>query len=167
MRHRLTVLLTAAMLAACAPSSETGSGSAAGSRPPSSPSAADFDVGPILSAEAYLEGTEYTDADLARGELLSLACVACHPLEAGQDHMLGPNLSGIFGSQAAQQPGFQYSPALIDAGLAWTPRALDAWLAAPPSFVPGTSMVFAGYAEPADRRDLIAYLLHATQAPSQ
>ena len=167
MRRRATVVLTAATLAACAPSPESGTGAAEEASPATTLSAANFDVGPIMSAEAYLQDAEYADADLERGELLSLACIACHTLEAGQDHMLGPNLSGIFGAPAAQQPGFEYSPALVNAGLAWTPRALDAWLAAPGRFVPGTSMVFAGYAESADRRNLIAYLLQATQVPPQ
>ena len=167
MHRRVIINLSAALLAGCAPSPEAGSGAVDDSRPATIPSALNFDVGPIMSAEAYLEEAEYANADLERGELLSLACIACHTLGAGQDHLLGPNLSGIFGAPAARQPSFQYSPALTTAGLAWTPRALDAWLAAPSSYVPGTSMVFAGYADPEDRHNLIAYLLHATQAPPQ
>ena len=154
MRRRASIALTAAALSACAPAPEAGPVLRA----------ADFDVGPIMSAQAYLEDPEYADADLKRGELLSLACIACHTLDAGQGHGLGPNLSGIFGASAAEQSGFEYSQALADTGLVWTPRALDAWLAAPASFVPGTGMVFAGYSASQDRRDLIAYLLHATQA---
>jgi cytochrome c len=126
-----------------------------------------FELGPIKSAQAYLEEPVYASADVERGELLSLACIACHTLSPGQDHMLGPNLGGIFGSPAAAKPGFDYSAALSSTGLTWTPPALDAWLAAPASFVPGTSMVFAGYSAPSDRRDLIAYLLRVTQQSAQ
>ena len=167
MRCRAVIILTAAVVSGCMPSPPAGSDAETRSQPAQTLSAANFDVGPILSAEAYLQDAEYADADLARGELLSLACVACHTLGVGQDHMIGPNLSGIFGEPAAQRTGFEYSSALADAGLVWTPRALDAWLAAPGSFVPGTSMVFAGYSASNDRRNLIAYLLHATQAPAQ
>lgn len=167
MCRRATVVLTAAFISACAPSPQSGTGAESALQPPQTLSAANFDGGPILSAEAYLEDPEYASADLERGELLSLACVACHTLEAGQDHGIGPNLSGIFGEAAAQRTGFDYSPALVDVGVVWTPRALDAWLAAPASFVPGTSMVFAGYSARADRRDLIAYLLHVTHTPPQ
>lgn len=167
MTRRATFALTAAVLAGCAPSSESGTDAAQEPRPETMPSAANFDVGPIMSGESYLEDAEYADADLERGELLSLACIACHTLEAGRDHVLGPNLSGVFGAAAAQKPGFEYSPALVNAGLVWTPRALDAWLAAPASFVPGTSMVFAGFADSEDRHNLIAYLLGATQVPPQ
>lgn len=124
-------------------------------------------VGPVKTASAYLEERTYADADLERGELLSLACVVCHSLRPGEAPMQGPNLGGLFGSPAASKADFAYSEALASSGLVWTPPALDAWLAAPTSFVPGTSMVFAGYSSPDDRRDLIAYLLHATQPASQ
>ncbi len=161
MAYRAVYVLFAALVAGCAPPTEPGA--AARSQSAAGLTAATFDVGPVLSPEAYLEDAAYADADLERGEILSLACVACHTLRAGQDHRLGPNLSGVFGTAAAQKPGFEYSQALLNAGLVWTPRALDAWLAAPATFVPGTSMVFAGYAAPEDRRNLIAYLLRATQ----
>lgn len=126
--------------------------------------AAGFDAGPIKTARAYLEESGFASADLERGELLSLACIACHTLRPGEDHLLGPNLGGLFGTRAGTKPGFEYSAALAESGLTWTPRALDAWLAAPASFVPGTSMVFAGYADASERRDLIGYLLQATEA---
>ena len=48
-------------------------------------------------------------------------------------------------------------------GLVWTPRSLEAWLADPAGFVAGTTMAFTGYRSAEDRRDLIAYLLRATQ----
>jgi len=72
-------------------------------------------------------------------------------------------LQGVFGRAAASVPGFAYSPALRQSGLVWTPRSLEAWLANPAGFVEGTTMAFTGYRSAADRRDLIAYLLRATQ----
>jgi cytochrome c2 len=41
--------------------------------------------------------------------------------------------------------------------------SLAAWLADPAGFVKGTTMAFTGYGSAEDRRDLIAYLLRATQ----
>ena len=76
---------------------------------------------------------------------------------------MGPNLEGVFGRPAASLPDFAYSDALRATELVWTPRALDAWLAEPARFVAGTTMAFTGYRAPADQRDLIAYLLQATQ----
>ena len=95
--------------------------------------------------------------------MLSLACAACHSFGAGEQTIVGPNLHGVFGRAAGAVEGFDYSPALKLSGLVWTPRALDAWLADPGSFVAGTKMTFTGYRSADDRRDLIAYLLRATQ----
>ena len=95
-----------------------------------------------------------------RGELLSLACQPCHTLGAGQAHLLGPNLYGVFGRISAGQDDFDYSLELRSAKLVWTPAALEAWLANPAEFLPGNNMVFAGYNSATDRRDLIAFLLH-------
>jgi len=104
----------------------------------------------------------FAAADLDRGELLSLACQACHTLDAGQPDLLGPNLYGVFGRVSAGVPGFNYSSVLRSADLIWTPRALDAWLASPEDFLPGNDMAFAGYNSATDRRDLVAFLLHKT-----
>lgn len=127
------------------------------------PRAAAFDVGEVKSAAAYLREPEFAAADFKRGQLLSLACAACHSFGAGEKTIVGPNLHSVFGRPAGAVEGFDYSPALRSSGLVWTPRALDAWLADPASFVAGTKMTFTGYRSAADRRDLIAYLLEATQ----
>lgn len=127
------------------------------------PRAAAFDVGEVKSAAEYLREPEFAAADFKRGQLLSLACAACHSFGAGEKTIVGPNLHGVFGRPAGAVEGFDYSPALRSSGLVWTPRALDAWLADPASFVAGTKMTFTGYRSAADRRDLIAYLLEATQ----
>jgi cytochrome c len=121
-----------------------------------------FDVGPIKSAAEYLQDPELASADFARGELLGLACAACHRFGAGEGTLIGPNLHGVFGRAAATVEGFDYSPALEQSGLVWTPLSLSAWLADPAGFVAGTTMPFTGYRSAADRRDLIAYLLRAT-----
>jgi cytochrome c len=127
------------------------------------PRAAAFDVGEVKSAAEYLREPEFAGADLKRGQILGLACAACHTLRAGEKTIVGPNLHGVFGRPAGAVEGFDYSPGLKSSGLVWTPRALDAWLADPASFVAGTKMTFTGYRSADDRRDLIAYLLQATQ----
>ena len=125
--------------------------------------AAAFDVGEIKTAAEYLREPEFAAADIKRGQLLSLACAACHSFGAGEKTIVGPNLHGVFGRAAGVVEGFDYSPGLKSSGLVWTPRALDAWLADPASFVAGTKMTFTGYRSAEDRRDLIGYLLQATQ----
>ena len=93
---------------------------------------------------------------------MSLACQACHTLNADGAHLLGPNLHAIFGRRAGSAAGFEYSPALRAADFVWAPETLEAWLADPAGFLPGTTMAFTGYQSPRDRRDLIAYLVTAT-----
>lgn len=121
-----------------------------------------FDSGPIAGAAEYLADPQFAGADAARGEILGLACAACHTFQAGGKTIVGPNLHGVFGRHAAALPDFEYSAGLRSSGLVWTPRSLDAWLADPGRFVAGTTMTFTGYRAPDDRRDLIAYLLRAT-----
>jgi cytochrome c len=152
------------LLAACdSGNPDAGAPSAPGGSAITAVRAAGFDPGPVKSAAEYSLEPELAGADVARGELLALACAACHRFRAEQGTLIGPHLQGVFGRKAASIEGFDYSPALRGSGLVWTPRALDAWLVNPAGFVEGTTMPFTGYRSAEDRRDLIAYLLRATQ----
>lgn len=121
-----------------------------------------FRGGEVQTVAAYLRTPEFAAADPSRGELLSLACQACHTLAEGEPSILGPNLHGIFGTVSAASDDFDYSLALREAEIVWTPRALDAWLANPSDFLPGNNMAFSGYSSASDRRDLIVFLLRKT-----
>ena len=158
------VAALAVLLAAC-DSGNPNAGAPAGRAPAATTAvrAAGFDAGPVKSAAEYALEPELADADVARGELLGLACAACHRFRVEEGTLIGPNLQGVFGRRAASVEGFNYSPALRESGLVWTPRSLEAWLANPAGFVEGTTMPFTGYRSTEDRRDLIAYLLRATQ----
>lgn len=122
-----------------------------------------FDAGPVRTPDEYLDDAPFKNADMTRGQLLSLACAACHTFDARGTTLVGPNLHGVFGRSAGSVSGFDYSPALKESGLVWTPVSLDAWLQDPATFVVGTKMAFTGYRSAEDRRNLIAYLLHATK----
>ena len=164
-RSRAPLTLVVALellLAACDPGTPRVGASTA---PPAATAvrAADLDPGPIKTAAEYLRDPELAEADPARGELLGLACAACHRFRAEEGTLIGPHLQGVFGRPAASIDGFDYSEALRHSGLVWTPRALEAWLTNPAGFVEGTTMAFTGYRSAEDRRDLIAYLLRATQ----
>jgi cytochrome c len=163
-RRRGAWCLAAAALAvtACEPVAPPGAGWDGGPRQ-SDVRAAGFDPGPVKTAAEYLAEPEFAGASFERGRLLALACAACHRFKAEEGTLIGPHLEGVFGRRAASVEGFDYSPALRESGLVWTPRSLEAWLANPARFVEGTTMAFAGYASPDDRRDLIAWLLRETQ----
>jgi len=160
---RVCAVAVSVLLFACEVPSEEPSESTLATAMPGELQTRTFDAGPVRRAGDYLEEPRFAGADLARGELLGLACAACHKLGAGEGTLVGPNLHGMFGRPAASVAGFEYSPALTASGLVWTPVSLEAWLADPAGFVAGTTMAFAGYRSAADRRDLIAYLLTATQ----
>ncbi len=93
--------------------------------------------------------------DVAKGaDVYQDRCSACHVLNGiGQ----GPSLVGVVGRKAGSVPGFNYSDAMKASGLTWTPANLDRFVSGPTKMVPGTAMR-AIVSDPAERRDLIAYL---------
>ena len=117
------------------------------------PAAADSDLDARLAA-----------ANLKRGQLLYMVCKACHDVEAGLLHKVGPNLHGMFGRKAGTAEGFRYTDALVKSGIVWTPETIDAWLKQPGALVPGNGMAFAGIANDADRASLVAWLMANTGA---
>lgn len=128
------------------------------------PTAASLGEQTVLTVPEYLSEIPYANADRSKGAKLAQVCRACHSLDRGGATMIGPALYGFFGADAGSRNGFEYSPALRDAGFVWTPRALDAWLAQPGRFLPGNRMTFAGVLRQSDRDALIAYLMEATTA---
>lgn len=151
------LLITTFLAAGCGGDSAPSGGSTAPAL-----TAATLGVQTVLPAARYLASAPYSTADLDNGERQARLCRACHSFDDGGANMVGPNLFGFFGRQAASVPGFAYSSALSEAGFRWTPRALDAWLVQPAKFLPGNRMVFPGIASRDDRVDLIAYLLGVT-----
>jgi cytochrome c len=117
------------------------------------PAAADSDLDARLAA-----------ANLKRGQLLYMVCKACHDVEAGLPHKVGPNLHGMFGRKAGTAEGFRYTDALLKSGIVWTPETMDTWLKQPGALVPGNGMAFAGIASDADRASLIAWLMASSGA---
>ena len=105
-------------------------------------------------------------ADVNAGEAVFRAqCALCHSAAAGDGGgREGPNLAGVFGRRAAGAPGYAYTSALRDSGLAWDAATLDRFLAAPTALVPDSAMVVA-VPKAADRADLLAYFA-ALQAGS-
>jgi cytochrome c len=101
-------------------------------------------------------------ANPKRGQLLYMQCKACHDVEAGLPHKVGPNLNGAFGRTAGTAPGFKYTDAVAKSGVVWTEQTLDTFLKQPGAMIPGNGMAFPGVANDADRASLIVYLRSST-----
>jgi cytochrome c2 len=97
-------------------------------------------------------------ANPKRGQLLYMQCKACHDVEPGLPHKVGPNLNGVFGRTAGTAPGFKYTDAMAKSGIVWTAQTLDIFLKQPGAMIPGNGMAFPGVANDADGAGLIVYL---------
>ena len=94
-----------------------------------------------------------------RGPEIFQVCRACHVVEEGAAHTVGPNLWGVVGRPVASAGGYdRYTPAMESYGGVWSPDRLDRYLHLPMTEVEGSTMVFPGIADAADRADLIAWL---------
>ena len=89
-------------------------------------------------------------------------CRSCHMIGPGAQTRAGPHLTALAGRKAGSLPGFRYSSALQRAGadgLVWTPETLSLYLSTPEVLAPGLTKRAGRIADPAARRDLIAWLL--------
>ena len=113
-----------------------------------------FDAARAGAAPVPLAG----DADKGR-LLFQQSCALCHAtgLDTRPPSGQGPLLAGVLGRSAASRADFSYTPALAASHLTWDAATLDRFLAGPSALVPGTNMAVI-IADPADRRDLIAFL---------
>ena len=86
-------------------------------------------------------------------------CASCHQIGPGAMSLSnGPALNGIIGMPAADEPGFSYSDANQKCGVIWSSTTFDAFIADPAAAMPGTTMVYAGLKQKADRDALYAYV---------
>lgn len=109
------------------------------------------------------------EPDLGKGAKVFKKCQACHTLEEGGPHKIGPNLFGLFERPAASAADFNFSDAMTakaeEIGV-WTDETLNTYLTKPRDFVPGTNMSFAGLRKESQRINLIAFLRQETGAPA-
>jgi cytochrome c len=128
--------------------------------------AAGATVARVASATASPPAAPDAAAIAAGQRLYAANCIACHTLDRGGAHGVGPNLWGVFGSPAAGRPDYAYSPALEAAGIVWSDDALARFIGAPSRVVPGTTMAALAVTGEADRAALLAFLRARTTAAS-
>lgn len=110
-------------------------------------------------------GDRLAAADPAAGAKVAKKCTACHSVDKGAGHKIGPNLWDVVGRGIGTAEGYKYSNALAEHGGSWGYEELDTFLASPQSFAQGTRMTFAGIRSESDRADLIAYLRGLSDNP--
>ncbi len=103
----------------------------------------------------------YNTGDPAAGQAKFAQCGSCHTIVKGGPNLIGPNLWGVYGTKAAEVPGFEFSDEMKSSGMTWDAPTLDKWITNPRAVLPQTKMTFVGVPDEKDRRDIIAYV--ATQ----
>jgi cytochrome c len=111
-------------------------------------------AGAAILAEAESAAAQ----DSAAGKGSFAKCQACHAVGTGAKNKLGPVLNGLAGRKAGAAAGYQYSPALKNAGFAWDQSSFSDFLQNPKTKVPGNKMAFAGMKDKAEVASLWAYL---------
>jgi len=96
--------------------------------------------------------------DSAAGKASFAKCQACHAVGQGAKNKLGPELNGLAGRKAGAAAGYQYSPALKNAGFAWDQSSFSDFMQNPRTKVPGNKMAFAGLKDKGEIASLWAYL---------
>ena len=104
-------------------------------------------------------------ADAEQGAKVFRKCQACHSVEEGGKHKVGPNLWNVVGAPIAGKDGFSYSAALAGHGGEWSYETLATYLADPKGFAPGNKMSFVGLKKPDELAAVILYLRDHTESP--
>ena len=107
------------------------------------------------------------NASVERGEGAFRACASCHTVNPGGENRVGPNLWNIVMAPMGDR-AFNYSSALQEraaAGDVWSFESLDAFIENPRSYLPGTSMAYAGLSNVDTRANLLAYLHSLSDDP--
>ena len=83
----------------------------------------------------------------------------------GGKNMIGPNLWGVIGRNAAAINDYNYSKAMKDYGKEWTFAEMNSYLIKPQAYIKGTKMAFAGLRKEKDRASVILYMNSKSDNP--
>lgn len=108
----------------------------------------------LAMALAVTTGAAHADCDIVAAQKVYNKCKACHSLDEGVQ-LMGPSLHGLLGRPAGGVEDFSYSLAMEQADLVWDSETLDVFLASPMTYMPGTTMPFAGLKSAEQRAALL------------
>lgn len=120
------------------------------------------DIAPAAPQESVAPKPVVELTPIQRGAKIYARCRACHTLEQGDRHKVGPNLWAVYGSTAGTKEGFAYSKAMKASGVVWDEVTMDAYLTKPAQFMPGNKMTFIGLKKQEDRDAVQAYMKDKT-----
>ncbi len=103
--------------------------------------------------------------DVASGEKIFKKCAACHSINKGGKHKIGPALYNVVGRKVGGVEDYKYSKALIAYEKEWTFEELNGFLIKPAKHIKGTKMAYAGLRKEADRASVIKYLNTNSDSP--
>ena len=92
------------------------------------------------------------------GRRIFTRCRACHTLNEGGRHKVGPNLWKIIGRKAGSAEEYAYSKAMITSNIIWTEETISAYLENPAIFMPKNKMSFVGIRKRSERDAVIVYI---------
>ena len=103
--------------------------------------------------------------NLAHGEKVFKKCSACHMIASDGKNMIGPNLWGVIGRNAASISDYKYSKAMVAYGKNWTFEEMNSYLIKPQAYIKGTKMAFAGLRKEKDRSSVILFMNSKSSSP--
>ena len=103
--------------------------------------------------------------DVNSGEKIFKKCAACHSINKGGAHKIGPALYNVVGRKIGGQAEYKYSKALVKYDKDWNFEELNGFLIKPSKWIKGTKMAYAGLRKEKDRASVIKYLNQNSDNP--
>ena len=103
--------------------------------------------------------------DVNSGEKIFKKCTACHSINKGGAHKIGPALYNVVGRKIGGEAEYKYSKALVKYDKDWNFEELNGFLLKPSKWIKGTKMAYAGLRKEKDRASVIKYLNQNSDNP--